>query len=167
MKRRPLTWVDNMSRFLTKKLFSIMFLLAAPPAIAWETLPVGEGANMTKMGADYYVSVECRKENGTTLALEIFRFIPPTDEIERFRSLTLEIETSENNRIMRDVDVVFTDDRDIKVSGQFSVSPQELDLFSVASTFTIRDRSTGKAIFTSDMKGGDAARNLFRQRCGI
>lgn len=68
---------------------------------------------------------------------------------------------------MRDIDVVFTDERDIKVSGQFSVSPQELDLFSVASTMTIRDRYTGKTIFTSDMRGGDVARNLFRERCGI
>lgn len=149
------------------KMFSSIFFLTASRAIAWESLPVGDSASMTKMGKDYFVSIGCRKKNGATLALEIFRFVPPSDEIERFRSLSLEIDGSGNNRVVRDIDVVFTDERDIKVSGQFSVSPQELDLFSVASTMTIRDRSTGKTIFTSDMRGGDVARNLFRERCGI
>lgn len=145
----------------------VSLISAALPASAWTANPVGDSVTMMETGDDYHVEIGCHKAKGRTLSFEMYRFFPPVEELKGIRSVSLRIEQGQKVAFAQTIDVAFSDERDAKVTGELFLAPDELETLAKASRLTISDGSTGKLLFTSQMKGTRAGRNMFREHCGI
>lgn len=135
-------------------------------AAAWEALPVADSAIMAETGSDYYVEISCRRENETSLGLKIFRFFPPIDEIQAIRRVKVKVAAGPAG-FEQTIDMTYSEDRDIALTGILVVSRNDLDMMGAASAMQISDTVTGRVIFSSNMTGSQAARDVFRTKCGI
>ncbi len=118
-------------------------------------------------GVDYNVEFRCAKADGSKLRLEILRVYPPTDEIERIESVTLNIYTGTSVDFSQKIEVELSTDRDIKLTGFLNTSADGLESLAAGSKLDILDNATGRIIFSSPMNGTSRGRKLFQERCGI
>lgn len=148
-------------------LLATLLFVHANPSLAWDAFPIRESVTLMQSGAEYNVEISCAKTDGRKLRLEIRRVYPPTDEIERIKSVMLHIYTGTSVDFAQEIPMELSTYRDVMLTGFVNVATVGLESFAAGSKLDIIDTATGRTIFSSPMNGTSHGRKLFKERCGI
>ncbi|MCU9848031.1 hypothetical protein OEZ60_08430 [Defluviimonas sp. WL0024] len=139
------------------------FLIAALPALAWETEQTPDSARTWQSVSGLAAEFGCRRGQQGYLD---FRLTDAAGggRFAGIRSLMLWIELADGRTARYPVDVAIAGP---SLIGRFYVSAEILDHFQNGTAMIIDSALPRQEFLRTDMKGTGAARLAFRERCGL